>query len=94
MIISGLLKSQVSTDIPEKRRLAGIVSVNSVGASRRVVIQKRGSLEYVASTYSEADGSWELRGMPEMPERSLLVEIIDDTGNFDPITFDNVSQVE
>lgn len=94
MMIGGLNIVQITTPTPEKRRLAGIVSVNSVGASKRVVVHERDTLEYIASTCSNADGSWEIRGMPVMPERSLMVLIIDDAGNFDPIAFDNVSQVE
>ena len=78
-----------------KRRLAGRVTVNGAGASRRVVVQKRGTLEYVASTHSKADGTFEIRDLPVLPEKSLIVMVIDDA---DPgrniLIFDKESQVE
>lgn len=94
MIIGGLSIVQMSIPLPEKRRLAGCVTVNSVGASKRMVVQKRGSLEYIASTYSNADGSWEIRGMPVMPERSLMAIALDDTGQYNAEILDFLSQVE
>lgn len=94
MLIGGLSTALITTPVLEKRRLAGRVTVNSVGASKRVVVQERGTLKYVASTISNPDGSWEIRGIPVLAEGSLIVLIIDDAGNFDPIAFDNVSQVE
>ena len=77
------------------RRLSGRVTVNGAGSSKRVVVQKRGTLEYVASTHSKTDGTWEIKGMPELPEKSLIVMVIDDA---DPgrniLIFDKESQVE
>lgn len=95
MIIGDVIIVQFATIItPEKSRLAGCVTVNSVGASKRVVIQKRGTLEYVASTHSKADGTWEIRGMPVLPEKSLVAIAFDDTGTFNAEILDNLSQVE
>ena len=78
-----------------KNRLAGKVTVNGVGSSNRVVVQERGTLEYVASAHSKADGTWELRGLPVFPEKSFIVMVIDDN---DPgrniLIFDKESQVE
>lgn len=95
MIIGGIIKGSESISGPLKQRLAGRALVDGSPAKRRVVVQKRGTLEYVASTMSDpVTGNWEIRGMPELPERSVLVTVIADTVSFDPITFDNVSMVE
>lgn len=82
----------VSSAAAAKRRLAGRVQVNSSGAKKRIAIFKRGTLEYVASGMSNADGTWEIKGLPELPEESLLVFYIDDTRSFNPIAFDYVSE--
>ena len=75
-----------------KRRLAGRVQVNGAGAKKRIVVLKRGTFEYVASGMSNVDGTWEIKGLPELPEESLLVFYIDDTRSFNPIAFDYVSE--
>ena len=85
---------QTSTYSPAKRRLAGRVQVNGSGAKKRIVIFKRGTLEYVASGMSNADGTWEIKGMPEIPEEQLMVFYIDDTRSFNPLAFDYISLEE
>jgi len=77
-----------------KNRIAGHVIVNRAGASRRVVVQQRNSLGYVASTHSNTDGTWEIRGMPVLPERSLMAIAVDDSGQFNAEVLDFLSQVE
>lgn len=94
MILGGLNIVQTTTPTPEKRRLAGLVTVNSFVASKRVVVKNRGTNEYVASTHSWGDGSWEIRGMPIMPERSLVATAHDDTGQYNSEILDFLSQVE
>lgn len=94
MIIGGIFFAQTVSVAPEKRRLSGRVTVNSIGMSKRVLVQKRGTLGYVASTHSNADGSWEIRGLPVFPPKSLQVFYIDDTESFDPIAFDYISPEE
>lgn len=80
---------------PLKCRLAGHVTVNGAGSSKRVVVQKRGTLEYVASIHSKTDGTWELQGLPVYPEKSLVaIAFDDDDPTENAITFDYVSQVE
>ena len=80
---------------PTKNRLSGRVTVNGAGSLKRVVVQKRGTLEYVTSTHSKTDGTFEIKGMPVFPEKSLIVMVIDDA---DPgrniLIFDKESQVE
>lgn len=94
MMIGGLFLLQVSSPFLQKRKLAGRVTVNGAGSSKRVVVQKRGTLEYVASTHSKADGTWEIRGMPVLPEKSLVAIAFDDTGTFNAEVLDYLSQVE
>ena len=74
-----------------KRRLAGRVQVNGSGAKKRIVIFKRGTLEYVASGMSNADGTWEINGLPEISGEAFFVVYLDDTRSFEPIAFDNIS---
>ena len=88
------MSEQISMPIPEKRRLAGYINVNGIGAPKRVIIQKRDSFEYVVSTHSNADGTWEIRGMPVHPEKSLVAIAFDDTGTYNAEILDNLSQVE
>ena len=94
MILQGLIFSSVSV-VTEKRRIAGRVTVNGSGSSKRVLVHKRGTLEYVTSTHSKADGTFEIRDLPVLPEKSLIVMVIDDA---DPgrniLIFDKESQVE
>lgn len=95
MIFQGIVHIGANASVVTiKNRLAGRVTVNAAGAMKRVVVQKRGTLEYVASTHSNADGTWEIRGLPILPPKSLQVFYIDDTENFDPIAFDYISQEE
>ena len=94
MIVGGLYALHISDPLPEKRRLAGRVTVNATGASKRIVVEKRGTAEYVASTHSNADGTWEIRGMPVSPERSLKATVFDDTGQYNAEVLDFLSQVE
>ena len=83
---------QLSIPVFAKRRLAGRVQVNGSGAKKRIAVFKRGTLEYVASGMANEDGTWEIKGLPELPEESLLVFYIDDTRSFNPIAFDYVSE--
>lgn len=78
----------------KKQRLAGRVQVNGVGSKKRIAVLKRGTFEYVASGQSNPDGTWEIRGIPEMAIEQLLVFYIDDTRSFNPIAFDYISLEE
>ena len=74
-----------------KRRLAGRVQVNGSGAKKRIAVFKRGTLEYVASGMSNADGTWEINGLPEISGEAFFVVYLDDTRSFDPVAFDNIA---
>ena len=91
-IAGGVLRLQTTIHTPAKRRLAGRVRVIVSGWKNRVAIFKRGTLEYVASGMSNTDGTWEIKGLPELPEEQLMVFYIDDTRAFNPIAFDYVSE--
>ena len=78
----------------DRHRLAGIVYVDGLPANRRVIVQLRESLLLVADTDSNPQtGAWEIYGLPEYPERSLVVTALDHTGNYNAEVADFVSQV-
>ena len=91
MMFDSLVCSIDTSLIPPKRRLAGRVQVNGSGAKKRIAVFKRGTLEYVASTHSKADGTWEIKGLPELTGEDLFVVYLDDTRSFDPVAFDNIA---
>ena len=92
MIIGGLVLIHVVDMVPQKKRLAGRVQVNGSGAKKRIAIFKRGTLEYVASGMSNADGTWEIKGLPEIAGEEFFVVYLDDTRSFNPIAFDYISE--
>ena len=78
----------------DRHRLAGTVTVDGNPAQKRVMVFNRISLELLAATYSDpATGAWELSGLPEYAEGSLLVVAFDDTGTYNAEVADCVSQV-
>ena len=78
----------------DRHRLAGTVTVDGNPAQKRVVVFNRISLKLLAATYSApATGAWELYGLPEYAEGSLLVVAFDDTGTYNAEVADYVSQV-
>ena len=89
MIIGGVYVTNLMNTA--KRRLAGRVQVNGSGAKKRIAVFKRGTLEYVASGISNADGTWEIKGLPELTGEDLFVVYLDDTRSFDPVAFDNIA---
>ena len=90
-LVGGLYRLQTATYTPVKRRLAGRVQVNGSGAKKRIAIFKRGTLEYVASGMSNADGTWEIKGLPEIAGEEFFVVYLDDTRSFEPVAFDNIA---
>ena len=90
-MLKGLLFSSSVLQPYQKSRLAGRVQVNGSGAKKRIAVFKRGTLEYVASGMSNADGTWEMPGLPELTGEDLFVVYLDDTRSFDPVAFDNIA---
>jgi hypothetical protein len=80
---------------PGRHRLAGVVKVNGTPAQKRIAVTDRYTHFVYAQVLSQPnDGSWEVYGLPELPERSLLIVAFDDTGEFNAEVADFVSQVE
>lgn len=78
----------------DRHRLAGIVTVDGVPAQKLVVVVDRSNFALYAMTYSDPiTGAWEIKGLPEYAERSLLVLAMDSTGNYNAEVADYISQV-
>ena len=87
---SYLIPTQPRTD---RHRLAGTVTVDGSPASKRVLVVNRVSLEVLAATISDqVSGAWELAGLAEHAEGSLLVLAFDDSGQYNAEVTDYVSQ--
>jgi hypothetical protein len=64
-----------------KGRVSGIVTDVLGNLKKRIMIQNRYSLEYVASTHSDEEGKWSIANIPEFPKRMLIGFAFDDTSN-------------
>ena len=73
--------------------LAGTVSVDGKPGKRLISVFDRRNMTWLASTYSLADGTWRISGLPEYPERSLLVIAFDNTGAYNAEAADYITQV-
>lgn len=100
MMIGGLSIVQISTTITEKRRIYGYTTIKATGAptSKRILVYGRGAdgveLGYVASTISDAStGFWEIKGLPVMPDNTLVVTAFDDSKTFNAEVYDFQSLV-
>lgn len=91
MFFQGIQTAQIAAYTPVKRRLAGRVQVNGSGASKRVAVYNRWTLQYLGSGKTNADGTWEMTGFPELTGEDLFVIYLDDTRSFDPVAFDNIA---
>ena len=90
MFFQGLIKLQISA-YASKRRLAGKISNNTVGLSVRYAVYNRWTLQYLGSGKTNADGTWEMTGFPELTGEDIFVVYLDDTRSFDPVAFDNIA---
>lgn len=78
----------------DRHRLAGKVTVDGVPARRHIIVFDRLTFVMVAATVSDpATGEWEVTGLPQYPERQLLVLSPDSTGNYNAEVADYISQV-
>ena len=94
-LLGGVLNAEtVSGYTPAKRRLAGTVMVDSVGAARMVVVFDRSTMGYIGATISSTDGSWEIKGMPALASRGLLAVALDTAGVYNAEALDLLTQVE
>ena len=78
----------------DRHRLAGVVTVDGTPAVRLVAVFDRRDMSLVAATLSaHGTGAWEIAGLPEYAEGSLLVVALDDSGQYNAEVADYVSQV-
>lgn len=78
----------------DRHRLAGMITVDGVPAEERIHVHLRSTMELVAATYSDpVTGEWEIFGLPEYPEGSLIVIAFDNAGTYNAEVADRVSQV-
>ena len=76
----------------DRHRLAGITKINGTPGVALVTVFNRTSNVWLAARYSMPDGTWEIAGLPEYPERSLRVEATDNSGKYNAKVADYVSQ--
>ena len=76
----------------DRHRLAGITKINGTPGVALVTVFNRTSNVLLAARYSMPDGTWEVAGLPEYPERSLRVEATDNSGKYNAKVADYVSQ--
>lgn len=89
--IDGGFVSDARTD---RHILSGVIKVNGLPAKKRVAVFHRTTLNRVAVTNSSSsDGTWQISGITEYPEQSLLVVAFDDSGEYNAEVADFVSQV-
>lgn len=78
----------------DRHRLAGTVTVDGVPASQLVVVQDRLTFALIAASLSDpTTGAWEIQGLPEYAEGSLIVLALDNSGTYNAEVADYVSQV-
>jgi len=78
-----------------RHKIAGTVTVDGVPAKRLVMAMDRRFATLIASTFSDRPevGAWSFEGLPEYPERALIVVALDTTGNYNAEVADYISQV-
>lgn len=79
----------------DRHILSGVIKDDGVPVARRVALLKRNTLELVAVTRSRSDGTYQFRGLPEYPARSLLIVGLDDEheGRHNAECLDFVTQI-
>lgn len=76
----------------DRHRLAGTTKINGAPGTALVTVFDRRSNVLLAAKHSLPDGTWEIAGLPEYPERSLRVEATDNSGKYNAKVADYVSQ--
>ena len=76
-------------------RLSGTVKTNgAISADKRVSVLAQGTLKILDSTMSQADGSWEIRGLPAFYDGlPLTVIVTDEADAYNAEIADNVLAV-
>ena len=78
----------------DRHRLAGVVTIDGNPGMRLVAVFDRRNMSFVAVTLSDqTTGAWEIAGLPEYPEASLLVVALDNSAAYNAEVADYISQV-
>ena len=78
----------------DRHKIAGTVTVDGLPARRNILALERKDMSYVGATTSDpVTGKWKIQGLPEYPERSLIVFAMDTTGEYNAEVADYISQV-
>ena len=79
----------------DRHILSGVIKDDGVPVARRVALLTRDTLDLVAVTRSRPDGTYQFRGLPEYPARSLLIVWLDDEheGRHNAECLDFVTQI-
>jgi dipeptidyl aminopeptidase/acylaminoacyl peptidase len=80
--------------IARRHKIGGTVTVDGSPAKRLVIAVLRANFQYVGATYSDqATGAWEIKGLPEYPDRSIIVLALDSAGLYNAEVADYITQV-
>lgn len=74
---------------PEEDAGVGLLTVNAVPSARRVEVWHKPSLTLVATTFSAADGSWQVPDLPGQETYRLIAT--DHAGTYESVIVDDVS---
>ncbi len=94
MIFETLMVVGKNKPLQTRNKIAGTITVDGQPAKRFVAVYDRRNFAFIAATVSNQNtGKWEITGIPEFPERTLLVVATDTTGNYNAEVADYISQV-
>jgi len=80
--------------VTRRHKIAGAVTVDGAPAERVVMVMNRRNFTYIGATLSDpTTGDWEITGLQEYQEGTLLVIAMDTTGAYNAEVADYVSQV-
>lgn len=76
----------------DRHVLGGTTVVNGAPASKLVVVFNRSTMQMIAAKWSDSDGTWRMEGLPQYAPRELFVVHFDETGQFNAIVYDFITQ--
>jgi len=69
----------------------GSVKVNSVGAKKRIILIDRITYTPILGTYSNPDGTWQIKGIAYYPAKQLLAIAFDDNEEYNAEVADYIT---